>query len=943
MNKNVFISYGHGIYDDIVLKLANDIRSFGFNVFVDKDYLHVGDWENIINEHILASKYFIFMVSERSTSNDGYCLNELCRAGENNSIIIPVKLDESRVPLSINKYQRLSLIECMTPEYSLIDSKYKEVLTTLSMILSGKIELGFSDGESRLKQILKPISSKEFIYRYYETFCGRKKVFNEFEKFLKSDKSFLWINATPGAGKTALSSMFIWKYPEYVAAAHFCKFNNSDRVNPKNIITSIAYQLSNVIPLYKRKLIEGLDLDNLFEKNASRIFEYLLIEGTQDIKVDKPVVIIIDALDECSWRGNNEICSLLQRMRGSIPSWMKFVLTSRDESEIRRTLYPISLTYNLTVGETDEDLREFYHKQFPSATNYKIDALIAKSEGSFLYASEITKQIKSENLNLDDINFFPVGIYGFFNDCFSRIFLTEGVSVLSYDSVKPLLEFLCIAQEPTNIEFLEEYLKMDEYKLKGILAQINGLFPVKNGYIEPLHKSLVDWLCDSDDISQIFYISKKSGYKKLLIYIEGEYEKKNYSNLYVMKYFGHTLISLKQYEYLARILDDYEFQKTIIEKLEFDSGLEGYLNNLLILSENLHDECVKLLNNEAFIKIFSENRRLLYNSGMFFTLKKIGLSVALRQEDNDWGIEGEIGKVFYYYIVEDFSKAIKKAKILLKSPLVKDDYILKSEIYNVKGLSERKLVLFDDALDSFDNCIECAEMGLDSNRENSDIEFELSLAHLIKGKIYLHMLAFNNANKNCKKAIKILSRKIEEMPESDKKISNTLFLAEDYRVFADAYIWQKEYEQAEDKLHECEEIYIKCNSVDRYFIRYKYTTIFLKIMKNNFIGLIDDLKDMLNKEAKSSYDKGIINFYIALCYYRQYQDDLEQMALGIKYANNGADIFDNIDAILEKAECYLILELIGKKTGKKYSIDSDDNEYIDQWINYAKEQLTGDL
>ena len=56
MQKSVFISYGHGQFDKVVKRFAEDIRSFGFNVFLDVDYLKLGDWEKIIDDHILSSK-----------------------------------------------------------------------------------------------------------------------------------------------------------------------------------------------------------------------------------------------------------------------------------------------------------------------------------------------------------------------------------------------------------------------------------------------------------------------------------------------------------------------------------------------------------------------------------------------------------------------------------------------------------------------------------------------------------------------------------------------------------------------------------------------------------------------------------------------------------------------------------------------------------------------
>ena len=653
----------------------------------------------------------------------------------------------------------------------------------------------------------------------------------------------------------------------------------------------------------------------------------------------RPVVVVIDALDECSFRGENELCSIFARTFENLPPWLKFALSSRNEAEIRRSLFPISVEYTLSEDETEDDLREYYRAQFPEAPEMKIEQLLAKSEGSFLYASEIAKQIKDDNLSLDDIDFFPVGIYGFYNDCFSRIFGTA--SGVDYESVKPLLEFLCVAQEPTDVDFLESYLGWSEYDLKKTLARISGLFPIRNGFIEPLHKSLIDWLTNSGDVAQIFYISTKNGYRRLLEYIEQYYGAGDYTNKYVIKYFGSTLIRLDKYDRLAEVLDNYEFQRCVIEKLDFDFGLGRYLAELLEVANHLPQRCVELLQHPTFIRIFSEYRRLLYNSGMFFTLKKCGLSVALRSDTADWGIEGEIGKVFYYYIVEDFARAIRKAKTLLstREELKADDY-LKSELYNVKGLSERKLVLFDDAMESFDKSIECITAVIEDDYvpENGDPEFEKGMAYLIKGKIYLHMLDFRGANRSIKTAIKTLQRKIDEMPENDKRISNLLFLAEDYRVLADGYIWQREFELAEECLRECETIYAGNKTCsDRYYIRYKYTGLFLRIMRREATGVREALEHILDGEAVSSYDKGQVQFYLALNAYLNEREDPEAVKLGIKRARAGADRYDSIDAHLETAECELAEKLLSEVAGISFRSDREENEYIDKWIAYIED------
>ena len=449
-------------------------------------------------------------------------------------------------------------------------------------------------------------------------------------------------------------------------------------------------------------------------------------------------------------------------------------------------------------------------------------------------------------------------------------------------------------------------------------------------------------ICLSDDIGQVFYISRKNGYRRQLAYIEQVYAADRWhNNKYVLKYFADALNALSQHDRLADILSDTALQSNIIDFFEFDSGLEYYLNQLKIVHEHLPQRCLSLLDGDTFREIFTKNRRLLYNSGMFFTLKELGLSVVLRQNDRDWGLEGEVGKVFYYYIVEDFAKAIKKAELLLNGQFGQMSDALLSEVYNVKGLSERKLVRFDDALTSFEKSIEYAELAADTIVDpNSDAEFELSLAYLIKGKIFLSTLRFDESNKSCKRAIKILARKIDEMPQSDKRISNALFLAEDYRVSAYGYIWQGAYEMAEDQLLHAEEIYREnSNTSDRYYIRYLYTCAFLKIMTGNSVGVIQELKTLLSEVSASKYDKGQLQFLLALEIWRNHPQDEALTAEGLKYAKSSSDIYDSIDALLEKSECDLLTGYLAGRLNKRVFLDSEDNAYIQQWTAYLDSVL----
>lgn len=931
--RSVFISYGHNNYDLLVDKVAKAIREQGFNVFLDKDYLNEGDWEEIIDNHIKGSRYFLFMISARSVSHDGYCLNELCRAGETHARIIPVKLDDSLAPLSINKFQRMPLDTCILPDGSINEEIFNSVINKIIDIISGKVKSGYVDNDSIIKSALNPINQKEDLCKHYTVFKGRRKAFEEFEEFMNSEENILWLPASPGTGKTAFSSMLCWKYPKLVGGIHFCKFNNSDRTNPKNIFTTLAYQLAESLPLYKQKLLELNELGKVFEKNAERIFEYLFIEPLIGIKPDHNIALVIDALDEASFRGDNEVCAILQRakLKDIIPSWLKFVLTSRREVEVTNNLNYVSVICKRFEETTLEDIKEYYLDQFPNLDNEKLEILLNKSEGSFLYATEITKQVRDNILSLDDINLFPPGIYGFFNDCFNRIFSSDHNKKISFEEAKPVLEFLCIFQEVVTEEFLQEILKKDEYEIRLILSSISGLFKITSNGIEPIHKSLIDWLVTPGDVGHIYYISRKSGYKRLYDYLLTFYEKGRYSNVYVSKYYGKTLIELHKIDELEELLNNYRFLVARNRVLHFDTGLREYLREL-----ESFDDCYDIFSQETFARVFRDNRRLLYNSGMFFDLQKLGLTDALSDLEGTFELEGEIGVAFYYYIVEEFDKAIRQCKLLINSNKeIQDKPELLAELHNVKGLSQRKIVEFDEAIGSFGNAIKCSNDAKDSiPSKNSDPAFEESMAYLILGKIYTNMLDFNKANECLDKSVEILNNRIDELDDGDDKTAKLLFLAEEYRVYAYSCIWENDFKKAEDLLNKCDMIYRNNkSSTDRYFLRYQYTSCLLKIMSNEVKGIEVKLNSLLSS-IKGKYDRGTINMYLGLlCLFTN--DDR-----AMSFIDEAKKIFKRIKAYLELNEAQMIGEIYNELHNISEDIDYEfRNEYAKKWIEYAKEYV----
>lgn len=922
--KNIFVSYAHGEHDSLVARFVEDLRKEGFNVFFDNDYLQQGDWERIIDEHILSCSHMVFMVSASSVSCERYCLNELTRALEKGLTVIPVTLDDSDVPLSIVKYERLPVAG---------EDSYKRTLQKVLDIISGKARLGFAEVDALLKDRLKPVSSEIQLSLHCSSFEGREAVFDEFEDFVDGDGRIWWIPALPGTGKTAFSTMLCRKYESLIDAAHFCKFNNSDRTDAKRIFMTLAYGLSQALPEYKERLFRLNELDSLMDKNADAVYEYLLVQPLHGLNPDRKHVLLIDALDEASFGGRNEVSMALQKAcsQNTIPSWLKFVVTSRNEAEVSSYLESVAVRSRSFDESTDDGIRKYYQANFKDISDESLNILLNKSEGSFLYAVEIVKQVKDGILELGNINMFPPGIRGFYNDCMNRIFDEKKGAKISFEEAKQTLAFICIYSDPLTRDFLmevlERALQKDEYFVRNFLSAFRGLFPERGDVIEPIHKSLIDWLTDSTDLDMKYYVSRKDGYDVLCRYLTPLYEKSSFRNECLLKYYGRTLVELKNDDKLKEVLGNYRFVSLRIKKLHFDAGLRGYLQEM---AEGGVSDAV--FETETFRRIFQEHRRLLYNSGMFFILRDLDFSGFLSDVGTgDFVLEGQIGIAFYYYIVEEFENAIRQCTKLLESEEIENIPIYAAELYNIKGLSERKLVRFDDAILSFETAIDRAKKACEAAPvEHSDPEYEQSMAYLLLGKIYTNLLDFDKADESFDNSTRILKEKIDRL-EGDDRTAKILFLAEEYRVYAYSCIWEGRYEKAASLLDSCDAIYKENRtSTDRYFLRYQYTSCMLSIMTGNSAGLSERLSSLL-AEAKGKYDIGMINTYLGIL------AAMEGNPGCLDYLSQAQRIFGGINAYLEQHEARLV-ESIYRKTasGEADAACGVMNDYIRIWIDYAR-------
>src|SRR5689334_17232047 len=99
----VFLSYAREDLDE-VLQIYRHLTASGVSTWFDKESLRPGErWKESVERAIGEAKYFIAVISSRSTNKRGFVQAELRRALEvldqtpdNEVYLIPVRLDECR-------------------------------------------------------------------------------------------------------------------------------------------------------------------------------------------------------------------------------------------------------------------------------------------------------------------------------------------------------------------------------------------------------------------------------------------------------------------------------------------------------------------------------------------------------------------------------------------------------------------------------------------------------------------------------------------------------------------------------------------------------------------------------------------------------------------------------------------------------------------------------
>ena len=121
-------------------------------------------------------------------------------------------------------------------------------------------------------------------------------------------------------------------------------------------------------------------------------FRVLLNEPLHALDRREPMLIVVDALDESKTDDKCEFLDLISDKFPDLPKWIKILITSRPELQVKKKLeHFIPLEILPQDDNQQKDLKCFVKGSLPHFEVDSIDHLVFLCQGSFLYAYYMVK------------------------------------------------------------------------------------------------------------------------------------------------------------------------------------------------------------------------------------------------------------------------------------------------------------------------------------------------------------------------------------------------------------------------------------------------------------------------------------------------------------------------------------------------------------------------
>ena len=915
MKTCIFISYGHDEFTEkvrVIIKSLNGRKEY--QTWWDGDMKKSADWvrqiENNLDELVKSKpdSCFIYIVTPYSTSDKRYnfCINEILRALEGRVRILPIRLSSAPMPLPIGSIQWFDLTQC---EIDVNNKDFQNRLESLCNLIDSREPLKIDGKQGTLHRLLSPCMFTLDIDKHLRNYCPRQWLLDATRDWLDNRKErMLLIEGGPGTGKTSFS---LWiathKLPERIHAWHLCQYND---VNTRSLLTcvkSLTWYLASKLPFFydSLEISKVEELTQGGEEKAGTMLKELILGTLKETHVNgETIVILIDALDEASVNGVNKVAEILSQYADEMPEWLRFIITTRNDSSVTLPLKDVSYVIDLDAQSNDENCRADIRTYVKSHLGKNIlihkqdiaEAIIERSGNVILFAKLMCDSInKSESM---DVLQLPQGLSSFYDSHMRRYFDTKN----GYDfdtHALPIIHFMLASYQPIKRDYIyqrihetEEWCK-DKTRFKHVLNCFGPLLKETEDYILPFHKSLCDWLTNIDN--QKFYASREDGIEKMCEWgsevLSDEFAEDELLN-HFYTYQPQYLIEGKKYKDLLNIFSNCEFWEKRRNILSIDFMLQRMFIELTLMNDTIR---AKVFLTQGFKDMLFSFGSDLFNKGLFIQLKNKGYSVNLRDGMND---KERMTALRYCYINEEYTSISDNLELFSRDY---DDSKLEPTAQNMMGLATKKCGLISQSADFYRKALALSD------------DFVATIYyHLNLSRVLTLLCQFEEGRKELDIALEAFYHKDwrSMIRSSDIEFAaRQLELAVRY-VHVETELFSLKYNPniCLDNLAWADNLYSSKMRIDRYYPRHLQSKILFFLREHQFSN-IEPVLEELDNSLSSGFDKIRTRLYLSLY---QYCTGLKDMGL-----QTAMELWEELKKknthLIEKTECLALIDMMNNQ------------------------------
>ena len=335
-----------------------------------------------------------------------------------------------------------------------------------------------------------------------------------------------------------------------LGASFFFSRDEDDRRNAKKFFTTIAYQLC----IYDKEFSQAIGWVLLTDQGSDAAskgpqgqLQALIIEPLRDIVKlrTRPIVIVIDALDECDEEDALIVLAALNQLVQALPSF-KIILTTRPQPHLQHIFdgpdtHKIFHLQNIEDKVVDDDIKRYLEHslsrdqvmaRLPTlrvewhANEEDIEYLVQAAGRLFIIASTMVRFIldttvynprsQMEALKTDDRASLDKmeAIYS----VILRYAVPPKCKAHIVERFKVVIGTILVAQEPLSIGTLEAFtLPRNADDITAVLTNLQSVIMLDSDTPRIYHKSFFDFLTDADNCTEGLLVDLKDHHTRVAI------------------------------------------------------------------------------------------------------------------------------------------------------------------------------------------------------------------------------------------------------------------------------------------------------------------------------------------------------------------------------------------------------------------------------------------